>query len=48
MSPMRRAMDTAYHIFKSHPNVKNILFKVDPLLRESVRSSADIPVFDAY
>jgi hypothetical protein len=40
---MRRALETAYHIFSSHQNFKKIRFKVHPLLREKMRVGADVP-----
>ena len=48
MSPMRRAVETAYFSFKNHPNLKNIRFYVDPLIREKITIAADLPVINSY
>ena len=34
VSPMKRALETAYHMFKNHPNFKKIEFIVVPKLKE--------------
>ena len=34
VSPMVRALETAYHVFKNHPNFNNIEFIVVPKLKE--------------
>jgi len=47
MSPMRRCIETAYYMFKDHPNFKEMVFKVNPLLRAKINMGADIPVFDS-
>lgn len=44
VSPLRRAMETAYHVFKNHPSFDNIKFIVVPKLREAVDTAWDIPV----
>ena len=44
ISPLRRALETAYHIFKNHPNFENIKFIMLPNLREALDTSCDIPV----
>ena len=43
ISPMRRALQTAYWIFKDHPNFEKMRFKVHPLLREKMRVGGDMP-----
>jgi broad specificity phosphatase PhoE len=43
VSPMNRAMQTAIHMFKGHPNVKNIVFTVLPLVHEVFHTSNDAP-----
>ena len=43
-SPLRRALETAYHVFKAHSNFENIKFIVLPDMRESLGISWDIPV----
>ena len=42
MSPLRRALETTYHLFHDHPNRKNIRIILDPDLREKLRSPAGI------
>jgi hypothetical protein len=39
---MQRAMQTAIHMFKNHPNLPNIKFIVLPILREVLETSNDI------
>jgi len=34
-------------MFKDHPNFKEMIFKVNPLLREKIQIGSDIPVFDS-
>ena len=46
ISPLRRTLHTAYHIFKNHPNFAKIRFKVEPLLREKLRIAGDMPSKD--
>lgn len=48
MSPMRRTVETAFYSFKNHPNLKNIRFYVDPLIREKITIAADLPVWNSY
>ena len=43
ISPLRRAIETAYYMFKDHPNFKNIEFIVHPLVRENIMTTSDIP-----
>jgi hypothetical protein len=53
---MRRSIETAYYMFKDHPNIRNnkLKFIVHPLLREKLHVSVDIPtqntkeVFEGY
>ena len=40
---MRRALDTAYHMFKKHPNFHKIKVLVDPNLMEEFDSVKGIP-----
>lgn len=47
VSPLRRTLDTAYHIFKSHPNFAQIKFIVEPLIREKIMIGSDIPSFNS-
>lgn len=44
VSPLRRAMETAYHVFKTHPSFDSMKFIVVPKLREAVDTTCDIPV----
>ncbi|KAI0988856.1 hypothetical protein GJ496_004424 [Pomphorhynchus laevis] len=46
ISPLQRAIESAYIIFGQHPNKKNIRFIVLPNLTEMLYSSADIPRCD--
>ena len=40
---MRRAMQTAYHLLKDHPQFATIKFVVEPLCRENIQGTCDIP-----
>jgi len=44
VSPMRRAMQTAIHMFKGHPNIAKINFLVVPQVHEWVHCSNDLPM----
>lgn len=44
ISPFRRALQTAYEIFKSHPQLNDIKFVLMPKMREGLNTSNDIPV----
>lgn len=44
VSPLRRALETAYHTFKNHPNFENIKFVLVPNLREGLDTTWDAPV----
>ncbi|CAI2370760.1 unnamed protein product [Moneuplotes crassus] len=44
VSPMRRAMMTAYYVYKDHPNFENIKFIMLPCLRECINHMGDCPV----
>ena len=44
VSPLRRTMETAYHIFKDRPNFKSIKFTLAPEIREKIGISGDIPL----
>lgn len=43
ISPLRRCLQTAYYIFRDHPNFLKIRFKVIPEMREKIRVAGDIP-----
>ena len=43
ISPLRRALQTAYLVFKDHPNFQSIKFIVHPMLRENMHTVCDIP-----
>ena len=43
ISPLRRAIETAYFMFKDHPNFKNIKFIIHPIIRENIMTAGDIP-----
>lgn len=43
VSPMRRALQTAYLLFRDHPNFARIKFVAHPLLRENMHTVCDIP-----
>lgn len=42
VSPMQRTLQTCIHMFKNHPNKKNIRFIVLPVVREVLETSNDI------
>jgi hypothetical protein len=46
VSPLRRALQTAYLLFKDHPYFRSIRFVVNPDLREVMHTVCDIP--DSY
>ena len=41
-------METAYYIFKDHPNIENIKFVVEPLIREKIMIGSDLPSKNSY
>ena len=43
VSPLRRALETAYFMFKDHPNFKTIQFVVHPHIREPISMPSDLP-----
>ncbi|CAI2366147.1 unnamed protein product [Moneuplotes crassus] len=43
VSPLRRALMTAYYVYKDHPNFASIEFILLPQLRESLNIISDIP-----
>lgn len=43
VSPLRRALQTAYLLFKDHSHFNRINFIVHPLLRENTHTVCDIP-----
>eukprot|EP00343_Euplotes_focardii_P009499 CAMPEP_0205823748 /NCGR_PEP_ID=MMETSP0206-20130828/17773_1 /ASSEMBLY_ACC=CAM_ASM_000279 /TAXON_ID=36767 /ORGANISM="Euplotes focardii, Strain TN1" /LENGTH=210 /DNA_ID=CAMNT_0053121191 /DNA_START=18 /DNA_END=647 /DNA_ORIENTATION=- len=43
VSPLRRALETAYNVYKTHPDFKKIRFIVLPWIRESLNTSSDFP-----
>lgn len=44
VSPLRRALETAWRLFRESPRFKDIQFVVLPLLRETLHTCCDIPV----
>ena len=42
VSPMQRAMQTAIHMFKGHPNLANIQFIVEPITHEILHTMCDM------
>ena len=42
VSPMQRAMQTAIHMFKGHPNLSNIRFVVEPMVHEIMHTTNDM------
>lgn len=42
VSPMERALQTAIHMFATHPNVSKIKFIVVPILREWLHTASDL------
>ena len=44
VSPLRRTLQTAYHLFKDHPNFNNIKVVINPDVRETFGFSCDIPI----
>jgi len=45
---MIRAVETAYWIFKEHPNICGMKFVVEPLIREKITIGSDIPSWNSY
>lgn len=43
MSPLRRSLETAYNIYKAHPDFDRIRFIILPSIRESLNTSSDLP-----
>lgn len=43
VSPLRRALQTAFLLFREHPNFSRMRFIVHPLLRENMHTVCDIP-----
>ena len=43
VSPLNRALMTAYLLFKKHPNFGNIRFIVDPDVKEHLHTACDVP-----
>ena len=43
ISPLRRALQSAYHIFKVHPNFNEIRFVLVPKMREIINTSQSFP-----
>ena len=44
VSPLRRTIETAYHIFKDHPDFANLKVILHPILREKICVSGDVPL----
>ena len=40
---MRRTLETAYHVYKKHPNFDKIRFILMPTIKESLNTSSDFP-----
>ena len=43
VSPMDGTCQTAYEVFKNHPNFENIKFVLVPDLKEHLKCTCDIP-----
>ena len=43
VSPLMRAVETAYYVFKDHPNFASCKFILDPVLRERCDCNCSIP-----
>ena len=41
-------METAFYIFKDHPNIKGMKFVVEPMIREKIMIGSDMPSFNSY
>ena len=54
VSPLRRALETSYYLFKDHPSLPNIRFIVQPLIMERLSNISALPtlpcnqIFDSY
>lgn len=44
VSPLRRALETAYYTFNTHPNFDDIQFILLPTLKEGLDTACDIPL----
>ena len=44
VSPLRRTLETAYWIFKDHPNFAKMEVVMHPMLRERMNTAGDIPL----
>jgi hypothetical protein len=44
VSPLRRAVETAWRLFKNSPNFEKIKFFILPLLRENMHTTCDVPL----
>ena len=44
VSPLRRCMQTAYHLLKDHPSFSTIQFVLLPYCREHLHTSGDVPL----
>mmetsp|Transcript_29735 Transcript_29735/g.36903 ORF Transcript_29735/g.36903 Transcript_29735/m.36903 type:complete len:186 (-) Transcript_29735:223-780(-) len=44
VSPMKRALQTCIHMFKTHPNRENIRFIVEPWFHEIMHTMCDVPM----
>lgn len=45
---MRRTIETAYYIFKDHPDIKEMKFIVDPRIREKIMIGSDAPCWNSF
>lgn len=44
VSPMRRTIETAYHMFKDHKNFDKMDIVLNPLMREKITIAGDVPL----
>jgi hypothetical protein len=44
VSPLRRTIETAYYMFREHPNFETMTFVLNPTLREKITVSGDVPI----
>ena len=44
VSPLRRAMLTAYNLLKNHPRFATIKFVIAPHCRENMSGNSDVPL----
>jgi hypothetical protein len=44
ISPLRRTIESAYHMFKQHPDFDQIKFVLMPTARENLTAAGGIPI----